>query len=204
MQIKEIKPAISLKNRSVSMLELLVVLSILGILALGVVPFTMVQVQSIKEEELRENVKKIRDAIQAYRTESRRRYLLLCRDWEGVVDCANLTSITTHIPPWQFNPQLNPGESILNVLAIGTTTFLPASVTTNWQAYASGTQVRPMFTNRKLPVDPFTGLASWTYFFFPANSSYVYDIAPSRPENEADWKGVGPVRSLGGTHYADF
>ncbi|MFC1742562.1 type II secretion system protein [Candidatus Riflebacteria bacterium] len=187
-----------MKVKAVTLLEMIIVMAILGILSLGVVPYSMIQVQSVKEEELRQNLKTIRTAIKDYKIEAKRKYFLLLRDYED--SGTNEGTAIQIIPPWQYYPE------DLRVLVTGTTTFRPASDTgsiTGLTPSGAVTRVKPLLN--KLPVDPFTGEADWDIHYYPENTakfgSYVFDISPNRP---SDYTGPGGIRSLGGTLYADF
>jgi general secretion pathway protein G len=128
------------KQSGVTLLELLVTLTILSILAAVALPFTKVSTKRTKEIELRQNLRVIRAAIDAF-------HLEWARDGDTLIGPAcvkNRLSCKDVTGPYGYPKSL---DALLGVKLTGE------------QATVRGTTIRRYL--RSVPVDPMTGAADW-------------------------------------------
>ncbi|MGC3976668.1 MAG: prepilin-type N-terminal cleavage/methylation domain-containing protein [Nitrospira sp.] len=129
-----------MKQSGVTLLELLVTLTILTILASVALPFTKVSTKRTKEIELRQNLRVIRAAIDAFRLE-------WARDGDTLIGPAcvkNRLSCKDVTGPYGYPKSL---DALLGVKLTGE------------QATVRGTTIRRYL--RSIPLDPMTGEANW-------------------------------------------
>ncbi|MBX3308442.1 MAG: prepilin-type N-terminal cleavage/methylation domain-containing protein, partial [Nitrospira sp.] len=125
-----------MKQSGVTLLELLVTLTILTILASVALPFTKVSTKRTKEIELRQNLRVIRAAIDAFRLE-------WARDGDTLIGPAcvkNRLSCKDVTGPYGYPKSL---DALLGVKLTGE------------QATVRGTTIRRYL--RSIPMDPMTG-----------------------------------------------
>lgn len=129
-----------MKQSGVTLLELLVTLTILTILASVALPFTKVSTKRTKEIELRQNLRVIRAAIDAF-------HLEWARDGDTLMGPAcvkNRLSCKDVTGPYGYPKSL---DALLGVKLTGE------------QATVRGTTIRRYL--RSIPLDPMTGGADW-------------------------------------------
>lgn len=129
-----------MKQSGVTLLELLVTLTILTILASVALPFTKVSTKRTKEIELRQNLRVIRAAIDAFHLEWAREGDTLM----GPACVKNRLSCKDVTGPYGYPKSL---DALLGVKLTGE------------QATVRGTTIRRYL--RSIPLDPMTGTADW-------------------------------------------
>lgn len=168
-----------MKQSGVTLLELLVTLTILTILASVALPFTKVSTKRTKEIELRQNLRVIRAAIDAF-------HLEWARDGDTLMGPAcvkNRLSCKDVTGPYGYPKSL---DALLGVKLTGE------------QATVRGTTIRRYL--RSIPSDPMTGAADWRLRCYRDPASVkdwcgedIYDVTTQSQE-----------LALDGTKYRDW
>ncbi len=168
-----------MKQSGVTLLELLVTLTILTILASVALPFTKVSTKRTKEIELRQNLRVIRAAIDAF-------HLEWARDGDTLMGPAcvkNRLSCKDVTGPYGYPKSL---DALLGVKLTGE------------QATVRGTTIRRYL--RSIPLDPMTGAADWRLRCYRDPTSVkdwcgedIYDVTTQSQE-----------LALDGTKYRDW
>jgi general secretion pathway protein G len=208
-----------------SLIELVITVTVLAILTLGVVPLMQVSVKRQKEQQLREALRQMREAIDQFHREA----------LAGVQ--AQVNQQQEGQPPQQQNPQTQPGNIFndprVRVMITDQTLFSvdnPDRYPPDLETLVKGVNVLPLarpqalqggvglsgdrgITDanqapipkikvylRQIPVDPMTGKAEWDF-------RSCYDPADSTSwggENVFDVHSKSDGKALNGEKYSDW
>ena len=216
--------------RGFTLIELVITVTVLAILTLGVIPLVQVSVKRQKEEQLREALREMREAIdqfhrealigasmqaaqqqaqmataqqeQAARTQQAQAQQNLFADPRVRVFISDQTIFTADNPD-RYPPdleQLVKGVDVLPITAVG----LGRRGNLNFTATEAATQEAPVPKTkvylRQIPIDPMTGKAEWDF-----RSCYdSTDAASWGGENVFDVHSKSKDTALNGEKYSDW
>ena len=216
--------------RGFTLIELVITVTVLAILTLGVIPLVQVSVKRQKEEQLREALREMREAIdqfhrealigasmqaaqqqaqmataqqeQAARTQQAQAQQSLFADPRVRVFISDQTIFTADNPD-RYPPdleQLVKGVDVLPITAVG----LGRRGNLNFTATEAATQEAPVPKTkvylRQIPIDPMTGKAEWDF-----RSCYdSTDAASWGGENVFDVHSKSKDTALNGEKYSDW
>ena len=218
---------ISKSSPGFSLIELVITVTVLAILTLGVIPLAQVTVKRQKEQELRENLRQMREAIDQFHREA----------LAGAQMQANQQQPGQPTPPAGSNPNPNPQPNIfadprVRVAITDQTIFTVDNVDRyppDQDTLVKGVSVLPLTAGglngrgnqnvtaleaaseqsaipktkvylRRIPIDPITGKTDWVF-----RSCYDPGDATSwGGENVFDVHSKSEGRALNGEKYSDW
>ncbi len=185
-------------NKGFSLIEMLIVVTILGVISLSAVPVAEISFIRLKETEFEDNLNKIRSAIQTWR-----------RDAQVAAEKqVTSRSAMLEIPESKLYP---PSLYDLIKPEVG-------GYTINWTSPVDGPQAITFYPKAylsEIPQDPFVGGVEWVQYYASGTSSTIYNGGPVTPP--VDHVGVfdvssnpdpnvrkGFVTAMDGTNYSDW
>lgn len=211
-------------SRGFSLIELVITVTVLAILTLGVVPLAQVSVKRQKEQQLREALRQMREAIDQFHREALAGAQLQANQQQAQgqptqpnpqAQQQNIFSdprvrvmitdqtIFTVDNPDRYPPDLETlvkGVSVLPITAGGLNRRGNPNVTALEAATEESTLPKTKVYLRQIPVDPMTGKAEWDF-------RSCYDPADSTSwggENVFDVRSKSDGKALNGEKYSDW
>jgi len=187
-------------KKGFSLIEMLVVVTIIGVLATAAVPVAEISFVGLKESELKDNLATIRSAIQAWRKN--------CQ--QAVEKQVGSKAAMFDAPDAKMYP-----PSIFDLVKPRDEGYV-----VSWTAELTGDDETATFYPKpylnKLPEDPFIGGAIWTEYYASGTATITY-YAPGNEATPANHEGIfdvspvasptlrkGFVTSIDGTKYEDW
>ncbi|MEW6711261.1 MAG: type II secretion system protein [Candidatus Riflebacteria bacterium] len=186
------------KRSGFSLFEMLIVVSIIGVLALAAVPVAEISFVKTQETELQTSLDSIRQAIAAYRRDCRNFVIKQTSDRDAFY------AHDSQFYPVDMQALFNP---------------LPGGYNIAWTSPNGAQSVTfvPVKYLKSIPADPFVGAAHWVIHFASGTSTVTYQGGTFVPATPADHVGVydispdpapanrrGFVTAIDGTNYADW
>jgi general secretion pathway protein G len=214
--------------RGFSLIELVITITVLAILTLGTVPLAQVAVKRQKEQELRESLRTMREAIDQFHREALAGAQLQVNQQNGQNTTTTTTTnnnnnrpsifgdsrvrvaitdqtIFTADNPDRFPPDLETLVKGVNVIPLASTLqptggggLLPGTKSATEQQDSLIPKTKTYL--RSIPVDPMTGKAEWDF-------RSCYDTADSNSwggENIFDVRSKSKGTALNGEKYSDW
>ena len=213
--------------RGFTLIELVITVAVLAILTLGVIPLVQVSVKRQKEQELRDALREMREAIDQFHREALAGAQYQVNQQQGTTGRPGGTGGTggTGVPnifsdprvrvmitdqtiftadnPDRYPPDLDTmvkGVNVLPIVAGGLGGRGNLNVTATEAASDNSAQPKTKVYLRKIPVDPMTGKAEWDF-------RSCYDAADSTNwggENIFDVHSKSDGTALNGEKYRDW
>ena len=222
-------PRVSPSSRGFSLIELVITVAVLAILTLGVIPLVQVTVKRQKEQELREDLREMREAIDQFHREALAGAQMQANQQQGQPQSGqpNQQNQQPQGPPPnifadprvrvaitdqtiftadnidRFPPDLDTlvkGVSVLPITAGGLGRRGNLNVTALEAATEESAIPKTKVYLRRIPIDPMTGKADWVF-------RSCYDSADSTSwggENVFDVHSKSDGKALNGEKYSDW
>lgn len=190
---------VQIERKGFSLIEMLVVVTIIGVLATAAVPVAEISFVGLKESELKENLAVIRSAIQAWRKNCQQAVEKQVGSKAAMFDAPDALMY----PP-SISDLVKPN---------------PAGYVISWNSVLAGAQTATFYPKpylNKIPEDPFVGGAIWTEYYASGTATITY-YAPGNEPTPANHVGIfdvspvasptlrkGFVTSIDGTKYEDW
>lgn len=209
---------VSASSSGFSLVELVITVAVLSILTLGVIPLVQVSVKRQKEQQLREALRQMREAIDQFHREALAGAQMQINQQPGQpnpnqpgsiladprvrVFITDQTIFTTDNPD-RYPPDLDTlknGVSVLPITAGGPGRRGNRNFTATEAATEDSLTPKTKIYLRAIPIDPMTGKADWVF-------RSCYDSADSTSwggENVFDVHSKSDGKALNGEKYGDW